>query len=290
MSRNKNLNKAKKAKDDEYYTQLNDIENELKHYKGYFKGKVVYLNCDDPTWSSFWKYFSKNFEHLKLKKLVSTHYHKTEPTYKLELCKYGNEPIKTPLRGNGDFRNQECIDILKEADIVVTNPPFSLFREYIAQLIKYDKKFLIIGNGNAISYHQVFSLLKDNKIWLGYTKPKAFDTPTGETKKVYCYWYTNLDVSKRHESIVRGFLVEKFDEKKYPIYDNYDAIEVGRVANIPIDYYGEMGVPISFLEKYNPEEFEITGLMATTKINTYNFGYPYIIGKKKYARLIIKRK
>ena len=297
MAKNKNLTQAKKAKNDEFYTLISDVEKELKHYKKYFEGKVVYCNCDDPEESNFWKFFELNFEEYKLKKLISTHYDAEKPTYKLELSAdidgdgkiTKGDIVKTPLKQNGDFRSEESINLLKESDIVVTNPPFSLFREYVAQLMKYKKKFLIIGNKNAITYKEIFPLIKENKLWLGYYCPNEFRLPNGDTtKKVngLCRWFTNLDIKKRHEDLI---LYKKYTAKDYPKYDNYDAIEVGKVANIPKDYKGVMGVPITFLDEYNPEQFEILGQMANTNITNFNFGYPFINNKKKYARILIKK-
>lgn len=295
-AQNRNLHQAKNAKKDEFYTQLSDIENELKHYKEHFKDKVVYCNCDDPRISNFFHYFSYNFEFLGLKKLIATCYKSQEMDLfslgesEKAICleyygdKNGN---RTPdpdeigiryLKGDGDFRSTESIALLKEADIVVTNPPFSLFREYVAQLIEYDKKFLIIGNKNAITYKEVFPLIAQNKIWLGYTPmgtDMLFGLPQGyidyllENKKAgssyrvvdgevfgraQACWFTNLDHSKRHEELI---LYKKYSPEEYPKYDNYDAINVDKVAEIPYDYDGVMGVPITFLDKYNPKQFEI---------------------------------
>ena len=277
---NKILRKAKNAKNDEFYTQLSDVSEELRHYKKHFKGKTVFCNCDDPTWSAFWKYFHLNFEVLGLKKLISTHYDKDEPTYKM-VQEGGDDNdikvcVKTLLQGNGDFRNQECIELLKESDIVVTNPPFSLFREYIAQLMEYGKEFIIWGNNNAITYKEIFPLLKDNKIWLGYLCNKTCifrvgnnykfdDKITNEINDGYKYGkvpaisvFTNLDIKKRHENLIKE-LHKKYSPDEYPKYDNYDAINVNKVVNIPVDYDGVMGVPITFLGKYNPNQFEIIG-------------------------------
>lgn len=298
MAKNKNLTQAKKAKNDEFFTLISDIEKELKNYKKYFEGKVVYCNCDDPEESNFWKFFELNFEEYKLKKLISTHYDAEKPTYKLELFAdvdgdgkiTKGDIIKTPLKQNGDFRSEESINLLKESDIVVTNPPFSLFREYVAQLMKYKKKFLIIGNKNAINCKEIFPLIKDEKIWLGYYCPNEFRLPNGDTtKKVngLCRWFTNLDIKKRHKDLI---LYKKYTAKDYPKYDNYDAIEVGKVADIPKDYNGVMGVPITFLDSYNPKQFEIVGQMDNSNITETNFGYPFVNGKKKYARILIKRK
>lgn len=268
MAANTNLHKAKTAKNDEFYTQLTDVSKELMHYKQHFKGKIVLCNCDDPTWSAFWKYFHLNFSALGLKKLISTHYDKTEPTYKMEYTGGDDNDIevgvKTPLEGNGDFRNQECLDLLDEADIVVTNSPFSLFREYVAVLMKHKKKFIVIGSQNAITYKEFFPLLKDDKVWLGFMHPKEFIQRNGTVKKFgnIC-WFTNLDIKKRHEELI---LVKKYagHEDEYPTYDNYDAIEVSKVADIPLDYAGVMGVPVTFLDKYSPDQFEILGLSIGT--------------------------
>lgn len=279
----KNLRDAKKNKNDEFYTQLVDIEKELKHYKNHFKDKVVYLNCDDPTESNFWKYFALNFEFLGLKKLIATHYHNENPTYKLELFEYYKEPVKTNLQQNGDFRSDESIELLKESDIVVTNPPFSLFREYIAQLVEYDKKFIVIGSMNAITYKECFKLIKENKIWLGNNAVKEFMQPNGEMKKFgNILWYTNLTHEKRNETII---LWKEYNEKDYPKYDNYDAINVDKVNEIPKDYEGEMGVPITFLGKFNPKQFEIV------KFRKGDDNKDLIInGKTPYFRMIIRRR
>ena len=295
MAKNSNLHAAKKAANDEFYTQLPDIENELKHYKDHFKGKVIFCNCDDPEESNFWQYFQLNFEFLGLKKLISTHFDDEKPSYKLEL--FGDidgdgrvtkgDIVKTPLKQNGDFRSPECIEILQEADIVVTNPPFSIIREYIAQLDKYNKKFIFIGPQNIITYKEVFPLIKDNKLWLGYTHPKEFITPGGTQKFGNISWFTNIETKKRTEDLL---LFRTYNEKDYPKYDNYDAINVDKVKNIPMDYYDTMGVPITFLDSYNPNQFEIIGAMTTTKVEGDNYGYPYINGNKKYARILIKRK
>lgn len=267
MSANANLHKAKDAKNDEFYTQLTDVAKELMHYKAHFKDKIVFCNCDDPTWSAFWKYFHLNFAELGLKKLISTHYDREETTYKMEYTG-GNDNdievgVKTPLEGNGDFRNQECLDLLDECDIVVTNPPFSLFREYVAVLMEYQKKFLIIGNKNAITYKEFFPLLKDDEVWIGCNSPSEFSTPDGVTKKLngLTRWFTNLDVAKRHEKLI---LWKKYTPEEYPKYDNYDAINVDKVSEIPCDYDGAMGVPITFMDKYNPDQFEILGLLQSS--------------------------
>ena len=317
MAKNNNLHTAKATKNDEFYTQLEDIENELKYYKDYFKGKVVYCNCDgflNEEKSNFFVYFSLNYEFLGLKGLICTKYNPNGKGRKYEY--YGDlngnnypdeeEIFTSDLEGDGDFRSEECIEILKKCDIVCTNPPFSLFRQYVAQLFEYNKDFLIIGNVNAISYKEVFPLIKENKMWLGvssFNKGMYFGVPDDYTyadtykfdrerngKKVMrvssICWFTNLDHKKRHEELV---LYKKYNEEEYPKYDNYDAIEVSKVTDIPMDYEGIMGVPITFLDKYCPEQFEIVGQMMTTKVTEFNFGYPYIDGKKKFARLLIKR-
>ena len=304
MAANANLHKAKDAKNDEFYTQLTDVSKELMHYKQHFKDKVIFCNCDDPTWSAFWKYFHLNFEALGLKKLISTHYDKTEPTYKMEYTG-GNDNdievgVKTPLEGNGDFRNQECLDLLDEADIVVTNPPFSLFREYVTVLMEHEKKFLIIGNKNAVEYSEVFTPMKANNLWMGYCSPSVFDTPEGLSKKVQglCRWFTNLDISKRYEKLV---LWKTYNQNDYPKYDYIDAIEVGKVAEIPMDYDGIMGVPLTFMDYYNPDQFEIIDLtngryaiLDALDVNSYLVkNHKRICSldeQPKYARLLIRKK
>ena len=262
--KNSNLHAAKIAKNDEFYTRFEDINFEInlvEHgYRPFFKDKVVYCNCDDPEESNFWKFFKARFNGLKLKKLISTHYDQEgRSSYKLEYD--GERVAKSELDGNGDFRSPECVELLKESDIVVTNPPFSLFREFVALLMKYEKKFAIIGNKNAITYKEIFPLIKDNKVWLGYTSPNEFIIPGGEiTKQVtgLCRWFTNLEIPKRHEPMLLGGSYEKGSKKgMFPKYDNYDAINVDRVCDIPEDYDGVMGVPITFLDKYCPEQFEI---------------------------------
>jgi hypothetical protein len=295
---NRNLNKAKREKNDEFYTQREDIENELKHYRSHFKDKVIYLNCDDHRESEFFKYFAMNFEFLGIKKLISTHYHPTEPTYKLEITGDHNsdgkvdldDAVLTKLEGNGDFRNQECIDILKEVDIVVTNPPFSLFREYVAQLIEYDKKFLIVGPMGALTYKEIFKLNKENTIWIGFNYVKKFKKPNGEIQKFgNILWHTNLDHNKRHEKFISYKDWEK-NAEEFEKYDNYDAIEVSKTSDIPKNYNGIMGVPITFLEKYNPEQFEILATNAFNDKEYYGLKALYVNDKKKYTRILIKWK
>lgn len=258
MSDNKNLAAAKRIKNDEFYTRLEDIEKELTNYKEYFKDKIIYCNCDDVEYSNFYKYFKDNFDELRIRKIIATNLSLNRTAYKTEFDNNSKE-IRTQLRGNGDFRSEECVELLKSADLVITNPPFSLFREYIAQLIKYNKKFLVIGNINAATYKEIFPFFKNNQVWFGNTSPKVFLTPDRTEKKFgNIVWYTNLDNEKRHCRIP---LKEKYygNEGKYPKYDNYDAIEVSKVINIPCDYDGLMGVPVTFLNKYCPEQFELIG-------------------------------
>ena len=323
MTTNTRLHKAKQNKNDEFYTQLSDIEQELKHYKEFFKGKTIFCNCDDPEWSNFWKYFELKFDNLGLKKLISTHYEDDKPSYKLEII--GDvtgdgkvdykDIIKTPLKQNGDFRSPEAIEILKEADIVVTNPPFSLFREYIAQLIEYDKKFIIMGNKNAITYKEFFPLLKEDKIWVGATSlnggrwmiiPKGLEVESNKAKissngetiinVAGVCWFTNLDISKRHEDLI---LYKQYNAEDYPTYDNYDAININKVTDIPFDYEGIMGVPITFMDKYNPKQFEILGMASSAGYNKDIVGIefkgtsdarPLVNNKNTFARIFIKKR
>ncbi len=318
-ARNKNLHKAKNAKNDEFYTQLSDIEKELKYYKQHFKDKVVYCNCDDPEESNFWNYFALNFEYLQLKKLVSTHFETEKPSYKLEIVADINndgkinklDTVKTSLKQNGDFRSEECIEILQEADIVVTNPPFSLFREYVAQLVEYNKKFIIMGSLNAITYKGIFKLIKENKLWLGVDNScsRLFRIPNHyekynkiENGQKYCsinnvYWFTNFDNIKIHEDIN---LTKTYyaNENDYPKYDNYDAIEVSKIKDIPMDYKGVMGVPITFIDKYNPDQFEIIGAtesegkgFSNGLLNEERKVYQAMVnGELVYKRIFIKNK
>ena len=303
-SLNSNFAGAKRAKEDEFYTQLTDIERELKHYKKHFKGKAVYCNCDDPRVSNFFHYFSYSFEQLSLKKLITTCYKRQEAdlfsqndsdlALYLEYAGDKNQNMvpdpsdigTKPLKGDGDFRNTEGIELLKQADIVVTNPPFSLFREYLAQLIKYDKQFIIVGNQNAISYKEIFRLIKENKLWLGHNNgDMSFRVPASYTSRATRFWvdddgnkwrslgnacwFTNLDLAKRHENLI---LYKTYKPDDYPTYDNYDAIEVSKIVDIPIDYDGIMGVPLTFLDKHNPNQFEIVGLSGTDYPTTKKYG------------------
>jgi len=342
---NNNLEKAKAGKNDEFYTQLTDIEKELRHYKKYFFGKTVFCNCDDPRVSNFFHYFSYNFEALGLKKLITTCYknqnkdlfstHQSEKAVWLEYDGDKNgDRIPNPeeiginfMQTDGDFRSVESIELLKQADIIVTNPPFSLFREYVAQLLEHDKKFLIIGNGNSITYKEIFKNIQDNRIWLGVTKPQLFLIDNKENFAKYCndknkvvvedkeywavnisvgtptYWFTNLDTLKRHEDIIL-FKTYQGNETEYPKYVNYDAIEVGKVKDIPVDFDGAMGVPITFLDKYNPDQFEIIGSSITlgtsmskiAKKGSYSAGGPrfYLDNgdgtyRRLYDRIVIRK-
>ncbi len=374
MAGNSNLHIANKNKKDEFYTQLEDIELELKHYRKYFAGKTVFCNCDDPYESNFFKYFAMNFNYLGLKKLVATCYigspvvgeqfeqlsifdifpsEENTPKkfpYKIEITEVvdanGDGTVDltdveyllrnknnalTLLTGDGDFRSPECIEILKQADIVVTNPPFSLFREFVAQLVEYSKQFIIIGNVNAITYKEIFPLIKENKLWLGYSihsGDREFRVPDDYPLNASGYridengykyirvkgvrWFTNLDIKKRHEELD---LYKKYTPEEYPKYDNYNAVEVSKTADIPEDYYGAMGVPITFLDKYNPEQFEILGMCENLdlyglktrvytsqeckdryfelfgKKGTYDLNASGVIdGKKVYQRILIRRK
>lgn len=338
MAKHESLTTAKDVRQDEFYTLLDDISNELKYYKQHFQGKVVLCNCDDPYESNFFKYFALNFNQLGLKKLIATCYDGSpvlgnellldfgdttdEPkkiAYKVEISEvkdYNNDGavnladvkylmqndrnVISILKGNGDFRSAECVELLKEADIVVTNPPFSLFREYVAQLMAYKKKFLIIGNMNAITYKEIFPLIKNNELWLGVTRhgtgsmwfkiPDSFPQKSGQKiENGIRYqtigsttWFTNLDHSLRHEEIV---LYKEYNPDEYPKYDNYDAINVNKVTEIPIDYKGCIGVPITFLGSYNPDQFEIIKFRKgdDDKDLTVN-------GKSPYFRILIRNK
>lgn len=318
--KNKNLHAAKAAKNDEFYTQYNDIAEELKHYTKHFEGKTVFCNCDDPEWSKFWQYFVAKFESLKLKKLISTHYNMDgSPSYALTFeGQYGEDgkeiTNRIELKGNGDFRSEECIEFLKEADIVCTNPPFSSLRLYISQLIEYDKKFIIIGHQNAITYKEVFPLIKEGKIWLGngfqgnvgFFKSPYKDTAVASTHKEGLIrvsgvlWFTNLDIQKRHKPLI---LLQDYNIEDYPKYQNYDAINVDRTKDIPDFYDGVMGVPITFLEKHCPEQFEILDcrepaislerLRKNPKFKEYKSRQIIVddvLCQKTYHRLFIRRK
>ena len=283
---NANLREARKNKNDEFYTRYEDIENEVMKYREQFKDKIVYLPCDSLK-SEFWLFFINNFQSFSLKKLIATHYEKDGQSYKV-WTNDGDNIIQEDLAGNGDFRSPECIDILNECDIVCTNPPFSLFREFIDTIMKADKKFLIIGNYNVITYKEVFPLIKDNQIWIGYNMVKQFNQPDGSIKKITnTFWITNLTVNKSNEELV---LTKEYNPINYPKYDNYDAIEVDRLANIPKDYYDVMGVPITFINKYNPNQFEILGDSRYHDGNDMADDINFVNGKQKYRRILIRRK
>lgn len=320
---NKNLIKAAINKRDEFYTRLEDIENEVKHYTKHFEGKTVYLNCDDPRESNFFKYFLDNFERLGLKRLISSCYKnqdynlfnffELENREKAFWVDYNGEKEcgKTPtvetiginyFKGDGDFRSKESIKLLKQSDIVVTNPPFSLFSEYITQLIEHDKKFLIIGNQNAITYKEIFPLIKENKLWLGVgfkggathfinkeyeNYATSSDQKEGMIRVSGVVWYTNLEINKRNQELT---LHKTYTPEEYPKYDNCNVINVDKVVEIPKDYKGVMGVPITFIEKYNPSQFEIVGKIDSGKIDEYNIGSPVIKGVTIYKRIAIRNK
>lgn len=337
------MQKAKRNKKDEFYTQLEDIEKELSHYRQHFKGKTVFCNCDDPYESNFFKYFAANFNFLGLKKLIATSYAGSAVTgrelplfdkpngkkaFKIEITEVkdetgdgsigladveylikNNKNILTTLNGDGDFRSSECIELLKQSDIVVTNPPFSLFREYVAQLIEYKKHFIIVGHQNAITYKDIFKLIKNNQIWLGYgfkggaaffisfyeDYATASSHQKGKIRVSGVVWFTNLETTKRHEDLI---LYKRYTPEEYPKYDNYDAVNVNKTNEIPADYDGVMGVPITFLDKYNPDQFEILGATESEGkgasgglwISESRIAQPLVHGNKVYKRLFIKRK
>ena len=327
---NNSLTKAKKGKEDEFYTQLEDIEAELKHYREHFAGKTVLCNCDDPRMSNFFFYFVLHFHHLGLKKLITTCYKNQKPdlfsknsSRQAVYLVYEGEDIGSPpdpniaglvhpLQGDGDFRSPECIKFLEEADIIVTNPPFSLFREYITLLMGHRKSFIVIGNQNVITYKEVFQYIRNNQLWLGYkfgdmkfrvpdyyaARPTRFwiDKKGKKWRSLgnIC-WFTNLDIQKRHEKLT---LYKKYSPKEYPHYDNYDAINVNKTADIPCDYDGAMGVPITYLDKHNPDQFEIIGATesegkgfsaglwdASSKVSQ-----PVVNGERKYKRIFIRKR
>lgn len=322
---------AKLAKKDEFYTQLSDIENELRHYREHFRGKTVLCNCDDPRVSNFFKYFTINFELLGLKRVIATCYKNCEPdifsanTSERSVYivydgdKKNNNKNVDPeelnirlLNGDGDFRSEECIELMKEADIVCTNPPFSLFREYVAQLVKYGKKFIIIGHQNALHYSEIFPLIQNNQIWLGYgfkggathfissyeDKASAGDHKEGMIRVSGVIWLTNLEIGKRHQELI---LYKQYTPEEYPSYDNFDAINVNKVSEIPINYDGYMGVPDTFLDHYNPDQFEIIGLgcgdlakrIGIRKNYRGRTDVAYTVNDKPvcpYSRIIIRKK
>ena len=353
---NSNLHDSSKNKRDEFYTNLQLIEDELKHYRAHFNGKRVLCNCDDPYESNFFKFFAMNFNALGLKSLTATCY-ATSPVAHMELdlfgvpvpvpCRKGERKRKTPykivitevndengdgrvdladvewlirnrknvltkLRGDGDFRSKECAALLDEADTVVTNPPFSLFREYMAQLIEHGKRFLIVGNLNAVTYREIFPLIRDNKVWLGnkaghfwfkvprHYEEKATDFKIDENGQKWrrmgnICWFTNLDFPKRHEKLL---LWKKYSPEAYPKYDNYDAIEVAKTEDIPCDWDGPIGVPITFMQYYNPEQFDILGATESEGVGfsaglwnaDSEVAQPMVAGVRRYKRIFIRRR
>ena len=305
-----NLNNARTNKNDEFYTRFDTINDEIntnEHgYRPFFKDQIVYCNCDDPEESNFWKVFKTVFKAYGIKKLISTHYTQDgSSSYKLEYN--GERVVKTELEGDGDFRSPECVELLKESDIVVTNPPFSLFIPFVELLMQYNKKFVVIGNKNAIPLKNVFEFIKEGKIWTGYEIPKDFITPEGETTtrvNGLCRWFTNLEIPKRREPLLIGWRYEKgLEMGMYAKYENYDAINVNEVCEIPKDYFGLMGVPITFLDKFCPEQFEIIGcaepatrldvLKTQKKFKEYKSRQIYIDGvlcQKHYHRIFIRRR
>ena len=304
-TKNNNLHNAKRQKNDEFYTTRATVELELNHYKEHFRGKVVYCNCDDPIESEFTRYFAHKFEDWGLKKLISTGYKESGHgvMYVYEGDKNGNlvpdrsEWKITELQGNGDFKSEECVELLKQADIVVSNPPFSLFREYVAQLIEYGKEFLIIGNKNAITYKEIFPLIKENKLWLGISFPNEFILPNGEITKTVsglCRWFTNLTHDKRNKPLD---LVQRYDPRYYPKFDNYSAINIDKVMDIPVDYDAVIAVPITFLDKYCPNQFRIIDA-RTIALNDKQKNKSTLLikdadsainGKATYARICIQK-
>ena len=295
-STNENMNKARVAKDDEFYTRYSDIESEVMKYRRYFAGKVIYLPCDDPAEkkSEFWSFFLNNFDAFGLKKLIATHYDENGKAYKIwaenDINNDGyiddEDVLQEDLTGNGDFKSEECTAILQESDIVITNPPFSLFREFINWILSNDKKFLIIGNQNAFTYKEIFPLIKDNIIWTGYNMVKKFNRPDGSIREFgnVC-WFTNLPTNKRNEALI---LTKTYSPATYPKYDDMDVIEVSRLKDIPKDYDGIMGVPITFLDHYNPQQFKIIWLDGLDINKWYGKG-PVLKGVNKYRRVMVKR-
>ena len=312
MAGNDNLHMSKSGRQDEFYTKLSTIEDELKHYRPYFKDKIVFCNCDDPTWSNFWKFFQLNFYFLGLKKLISTHYEPDGKSYKLEIV--GNsqgdqlgipEYIQTPLEGDGDFRSEECLALLDECDIVVTNPPFSLSKEYIPTMMNSGKKFIVLGNMNHVTFKEIFHYFYEHKLWIGYNsghfwfrvpddyeeKPTDFKIDENGVKwrrMGNICWYTNIDIEVRHQPLI---LYKPYDPAFHRTYDNFDAIHIDKVEDIPFDYYGIMGVPVTYLASHCEEQFEILGkLDGGSANNPLDLAKPMLDGKAKYKRIAIRRK
>lgn len=307
---NRTMLKARKNKNDEFYTQLRDIENEMRHYREHFKDKIIYMNTDHPDRSEFWRFFKLQFNIIKAKRIVSTYYSHDGTSFKTVYD--GKNEVRTKLHGDGDFRSEECIDILKKSDIVVTNPPFSLFREFIELMVEHEKKFIILGNSNTIGTKAMFELIKNQKVWTGmhYNRPMEFKVPQhyelkGNSGRVSngekfvsvpaIAWFTNLDYPKRHEDLLLWASYEG-SEHEYPNYDNYDAINVDRVSFIPYDYEGVMGVPITFIGSWNPEQFEVLGITNSGEENpgirlpNTEHGRAVVNGEEKYFRILIRNK
>lgn len=296
---NSNLHTAKKVKNDEFYTRYEDIEAEVMKYRKYFKGKVVYLPCDDPAEkkSEFWSFFVNNFDAFGLKKLIATHYNEDGKAYKIwienDITNDGyiddGDALQEDLTGNGDFRSPECIEILDESDIVCTNPPFSLMKEFLPLILKHNKEFLIIGPLNAATYKEIFPFILEKRIWAGYNNVRHFVDPEGNQRTLgNVFWYTNLPNKSLTEELV---LTKKYNPNEYDKFDNYDAININRVTDIPADYDGLMGVPTSFFQgKYNPNQFEIIGEIKHGSDGEFDFCKPFVNGVEKFTRLVIRRK
>ncbi len=327
MAGNSNLHMSRAGKTDEFYTQLSTIEDELRHYRKYFEGKIIFCNADDPAvgedgtdrfgdgqggyTSNFFRYFQLNFQHLGIKKLITTHYVADGPSYKFEIVSNDKgeqvgipDYVKTPLEGNGDFRSPECLELLAECDIVVTNPPFSLMKEYLPLMVNSGKQFLILGNMNHAIISEIFHYFMTDKVWLGYNsghfwfrvpdyyEEKQTDFKIDEQGQKWrrmgnICWFTNMDIDKRHQPLD---LFRHYSAESYPKYDQYDAINVNRTTDIPEDYNGIIGVPITFLDKHSPEQFELLGVDRYIKDNPH-YGHRFTInGKETYARILIRRK
>lgn len=288
MANNSNLNKANKVKNDEFYTRYEDIEAEVKHYHEQLKGKSILCNCDDPEWSNFWKYFVDKFDEIGLKEVVSTHYEPLgSPSYSLKYD--GKDFIRTELENNGDFASDECIALLDKCDVVITNEPFSLFRKFIKLIADHNKDYLIVASKNCITYKEYFPYLKDNTARLGYTSPKVFQKPDGSLQKFgNIGWFTTLDVDTSDRTLP---LTETYTPEKYPKYDNYDAIEVSKLKDIPKDYKGVMGVPITIFDHFDINQFEILGNLGSYGVDGYSLSAAiYINNKKIFKRILIKER
>lgn len=294
-SKNSNLHKAKKAKNDEFYTRYEDIEAEVMKYRKYFRDKVVYLPCDDPIEkkSEFWSFFVNNFDAFGIKKLIATYYNENGKTYKIWIDRdttNDGDIQQEDLAGDGDFRSPECVEILRECDIVCTNPPFSLMKEFLPLILKYNKQFLVIGPLTAITYKKIFPYVLEKRIWAGYNNVRHFKDPEGDDRTMgNTFWYTNLPNESLTKEIV---LTKKYDSSKYDVFDERpDIININRVVDIPADYDGLMGVPISFFQgKYNPNQFEIVGKIDNGSDSDFDFCKSFVNGVEKFKRLVIRRK